>query len=101
MSAPTKQFDVVHQPQNKRFAILLDHETAVLEYIPAKNFIVFSHTEVPPSYEGKGIASQLARTGLEYAKETNQRVMPLCPYVAMYIRRHPEYKSLVLPGFSV
>ncbi|MEM8964969.1 MAG: GNAT family N-acetyltransferase [Bacteroidota bacterium] len=101
MSASTDQFTVVHQPEKKRFAIPLNDETAVLEYIPAKKFIVFTHTEVPVSHEGKGLASRLAKTGLEYAKETNQPVMPLCPYVAMYIRRHPEYKSLVLPGFSV
>jgi len=101
MSVPTHQLEVVHQPDKKRFAILLEQDTAVLEYIPAKNYLVFTHTEVPPALEGQGLASQLARTGLEYAKEQNQQVLPLCPYVAMYIRRHPEYKPLVLPGFKV
>ena len=101
MNAPTDRFDVVHQPEKKRFAILLDGQEAVLEYIPAKKHLVFTHTEVPPAYEGRGLASRLAHTGLEYAKEIDQPVLPLCPYVAMYIRRHPEYKPLVLPGFNV
>jgi len=101
MPTPTDQLEVVHQPDKKRFALLFDDDTAVLEYIPAKNYLVFTHTEVPPALEGKGLAGKLARTGLEYAKDQNQQVMPLCPYVAMYIRRHPEYKSLVLPGFKV
>ncbi len=101
MTASTDQFNVVHQPDKKRFAVLLDDAEAVLEYIPAKKYLVFTHTEVPQSHEGKGLASQLARTGLEYAKEIDQQVLPLCPYVAMYIRRRPEYRPLVLPGFNV
>ncbi|MEM9675266.1 MAG: GNAT family N-acetyltransferase [Bacteroidota bacterium] len=101
MPTSADQLEVAHQPDKKRFAILLKGDTAVLEYIPAKNYLVFTHTEVPPALEGQGLAGKLARTGLEYAKETNQQVMPLCPYVAMYIRRHPEYKPLVLPGFKV
>ncbi len=101
MAISSDQFNVVHQPDKKRFAILLDGKEAVLEYIPAKKYLVFTHTEVPQSHEGKGLASRLAHTGLEYAKEVNQPVLPLCPYVAMYIRRHPEYKPLVLPGFNV
>jgi predicted GNAT family acetyltransferase len=101
MSVPTNELEVIHQPDKKRFAILLDEDTAVLEYIPAKNFLVFTHTEVPSALEGQGLAGKLARAGLEYAKEQKQRVMPLCPYVAMYIRRHPEYRSLILPGFKV
>lgn len=101
MDAPPELPKVVHQPERKRFAIQVGEKLAVLEYIAANNYLVFSHTEVPTSLEGRGLASQLARTGLEYAKEQGQRVLPLCPYVAMYIRRHPEYKSLVLPGFYV
>lgn len=101
MPPPTDQLEVVHQPDKKRFAILMDDTAAVLEYIPAKNYLVFTHTEVPPSYEGQGLASKLAHAGLEYAQEQSQQIMPLCPYVAMYIRRHPEYKSLVLPGFNI
>ena len=92
---------VTHQPEKKRFEIRVGNEVAVLEYIAAKNFLVFTHTEVPPSLEGQGFASQLVRTGLEYAKAQKQPVLPLCPYVAMYIRRHPEYRTLVLPGFNV
>ena len=101
MATQTDQINVTHQPDQKRFAILLDGKEAVLEYIPAKKYLVFTHTEVPPSHEGKGLASRLAETGLKYAQETNQTVLPLCPYVAMYIRRHPEYRPLVLAGFNV
>ncbi|MEQ9438060.1 MAG: GNAT family N-acetyltransferase [Cyclobacteriaceae bacterium] len=101
MPAHPDSLTVTHQPEKKRFEIQQGKDVAVLEYIMARNFLVFSHTEVPPPLEGQGLASKLARTGLEYAKAQGLQVMPLCPYVAMYIRRHPEYRSLVLPGFHV
>ena len=101
MPIPPDTLTVLHKPEKKRFEIQVESKVAVLEYIPAKNFMVFTHTEVPPSLEGQGLASTLARAGLEYAKAENIPVLPLCPYVAMFIRRHPEYKPLVSPGFHV
>lgn len=100
-SIPSDALTVLHNPEKKRFEIQIGEKIAVLEYIPTNNFLVFSHTEVPPSLEGQGLGSKLAHTGLDYAQEHNLKIMPLCPYVAMYIRRHPEYRPLILPGFHV
>lgn len=61
--------------------------------------IVFMHTEVPESLEGQGVGSALVRGALEHAREQGYGVAPLCPFVAAYIRRHPEYQDLVLPTF--
>ena len=57
--------------------------------------IVFTHTLVPASLEGRGIASVLARTALDDARSRHLRVVPLCPFVRDYIERHPEYQELV------
>ncbi|MCB0634442.1 MAG: GNAT family N-acetyltransferase [Saprospiraceae bacterium] len=73
---------------------------AVTEYRRVKDRIIFTHTEVPVELEGNGIASLLAKTALEFAKAQGLTVMPLCPFVAGYIHRHPEYKPLVLEGFK-
>ena len=92
---------VVHEPDHKRFRLQIGSHTAYTEYIRAGNRIVFSHTEVPPPLEGQGVASRLARTALDYARAEGLRVMPLCPFVAGFIRRHPEYKDLLQAGFRV
>ena len=34
---------------------------------------------------------------LEYARQERLNVVPLCPFVASYIRRHQEYLDLVSP----
>lgn len=93
--------DVENNQARHRFEVKVDDQMAVAEYIQGKDYIVFAHTEVPEALEGQGIASSLAHTALEYAKENNLQIMPLCPYFAAYIRKHPEYKAMLRPGFQV
>jgi uncharacterized protein len=79
----------------RRFEARIDEYLAVVQYRRAGDTITFIHTEVPEALEGHGIAAKLARTALEYARAHKLAVVPLCPYVASYIRRHPEYQDLV------
>ncbi|MBL0359139.1 MAG: N-acetyltransferase [Chitinophagaceae bacterium] len=53
------------------------------------------HTYVPETHEGKGIAGSMAKFVLEYAKNSNLKLIVYCPYVAAYLKRHPEYNELV------
>jgi predicted GNAT family acetyltransferase len=85
----------------RRFVIAVEGQKAVLEYMISGEKIIFTHTEVPRALEGNGLGGVLAKAGLGYAKEQGLKVMPLCPYMASYINRHPEWKALLLPGFSV
>lgn len=63
-------------------------------YIPAQDLIVFSHTEVEPAYEGRGVGSALARAGLDDVRRRGLKAMPLCPFVRAWIMRNPEYADL-------
>jgi len=58
--------------------------------------LVLIHTEVPAALEGRGLASRLARAGLEMARARGLKVIVKCPFVASFIERHPEYQDLVL-----
>jgi uncharacterized protein len=53
------------------------------------------HTEVGPALEGKGIASQLVAGTLDDIRHRGLSVLPICPFVRAYLRRHPEYSDLV------
>jgi predicted GNAT family acetyltransferase len=55
------------------------------------------HTEVPEALEGHGIAGKMAQFALEDAHARHLAVIPRCPFVAGYIRRHPAYADLVPP----
>jgi len=74
-----------------------DAETlaGVAAYIPAQGMVVFTHTEVDPTYEGQGVGSALARAGLDDVREQGLQVMPLCPFIHAWIGRHREYLDLV------
>ena len=53
------------------------------------------HTEVAPALEGQGIASQLAKRALDDIRRRGLTIVPICPFVRGYLRRHPEYSDLV------
>lgn len=86
---------VRHNSDAGRFEMEVDGELAVSNYIIRGKSIYFTHTEVPESLEGRGIGNMLARTGLDYARANGLRVVPRCPFVAAFIKRHPEYQDLV------
>jgi len=56
--------------------------------------MVLTHTETLPGYEGRGIASRLAGAALDEARARGLRVTPVCPFIAAYMRKHPEYADL-------
>jgi predicted GNAT family acetyltransferase len=95
MSTP----EIVHNTASSRFEVRVGADLAVLDYILSNGRIVFVHTGVPPVLEGRGIGSQLARAGLEYARREGLRVVPRCPFVRAYVKRHEkEYGALVHPA---
>ena len=62
-----------------------------IEYIKTKNGEIYlTHTEVPSALEGKGVGSSLVRLALEDIERQQLRLVPLCPFVAGYVQKHPE-----------
>lgn len=96
----TSNLTVKKNDDQKRFEVTVGEQVALVEFIETDTLITYTHTEVPEAMEGQGLGSLLARTALDYARENELRVMPLCPFIAAYIRRHPEYKDLVYRGQS-
>lgn len=85
--------------QAQRYEARVEGALAMIEYGLLDQSIVFTHTEVPEALEGHGIAQKMAHTALEDARAQRRLVVPLCRFVAKYIRRHPEYQELVAPAF--
>ena len=82
-------------PAESRYEAIVDGRLALAQYMLTGENITFTHTEVPIELEGRGIASQLARYALDDARRRGLRVIPLCPFISAYIRRHPEYNDIV------
>lgn len=81
---------------NGRFELERDGRVAYLEYNLAGKVLQLIHTEVPEALRGKGMASTLAESALEWAREHEVKVDVICPSVAAYLKGHPEYSDLVI-----
>jgi predicted GNAT family acetyltransferase len=91
--------NVVDVPDRDRFEITVDDAPAgFAQYIRRGGRIVFVHTEIDPAFEGQGLGSKLAAGALDAVKAAGEPVVPLCPFIARFIERHPEYADLVDHG---
>jgi len=108
---------VEHEEANSRFVIKLEggadsaarpsslavsaasiegRGAAVLQYVLRGKVMDMTHTYVPVSHRGQGLADKLTKAGFEYAREHGLTVIPTCPYISeTYLHRHKEYLNLV------
>lgn len=94
METDLEKLEVIHNPAESRFEMWINGDLSKLDYRENGNTIVMMHVGVPLEYRSQGLAGKITQVGLEYAKEKKLRVIPMCSYVAAYIRRHPEYAEL-------
>lgn len=91
----TQQPLIVNNEKTMHFETSLEGgEKAFIEYRWYKGDLALMHTFVPPAFEGHGIASTLAHFALEYAKQKKLSIIVYCPFVAKYLKEHPEYSFL-------
>ena len=97
---PTGEPAVVHAPEASRYE-LCDGDRLIGEaaYHRRDGRIAFTHTEVDEALEGRGLGSRLVATALDDARSEGLEVVPLCPFVARFIDRHPEYQEVVAADY--
>lgn len=83
-------------PEQDAYVVQVNGEPAGrAEYRTRRGTRVFVHTEVDDRYSGRGVGGRLVRHALEDVKARGIAIVPLCPFFAAYIDRHPEYEDLV------
>jgi len=86
--------EVVDAPDHRRYEARVDGELAgVAEYSDRRDQRIFLHTTV--TLEGRGVGGALARAALDDVRARGLRAVPKCPFIAAWIRRHPDYEDLV------
>jgi predicted GNAT family acetyltransferase len=87
---------VADAPERRRFEVTVDGEPAgFLVYRSRKGLLALIHTEVEDRFEGRGLGGRLARFALDQARAQGLAVLPFCPFVNAWMKRHPEYVDLV------
>lgn len=86
---------VRHNPELNRYELTVEGKTAVADYRLQGDRVAMAHVGVPKELENRGIGSALVKFALEDIRARGLKVVPVCPFVAAYIKRHPEWADLV------
>ncbi len=97
MSDLSEQVVVTRNEDEHRWEARIGEDLAgFAAYQLTDELVVFTHTEVEPAFEGRGVGGALARAALdEVEAEGTRKVMPLCPFIKAWIARHPDYRPMV------
>ncbi len=87
-------FQVVHDATAGEFFAEIAGSRPVLQYHLANGLMTIVHTGVPPALSNRGIAAELTRTALEFARARGWKVEPSCSYARAYMAKHGEYADL-------
>jgi predicted GNAT family acetyltransferase len=87
---------VTDNPEARRYE-LWEGETLAgfIEYRLRDDVIAMMHTEIQPELQAKGLGTRLVADALADTRARGRTVKPHCPFIAAYIREHPEYEDLV------
>jgi uncharacterized protein len=99
--AVEQELRVVDNPEELRYELWLGATRAgVIVYQPQPAAVRLLHTEVDPAFEGQGLGARLVAGALEDLRARGRKLVPQCPFVRSYLRRHPEDADLVADGRS-
>lgn len=86
--------DIVHHSEAGRFEAWVEGLRCEVDYTLVGSVMHITHTGVPRQLEGRGLAAALVQHALQWARTQGHRVRPVCSYVEVYMRRHPQWQDL-------
>jgi predicted GNAT family acetyltransferase len=86
--------NVIHDKNENKFYITVDNSECKLLYKIKDGHMDIYETFVPPAHRGGGMAEELVREAMEYARENNLKVKPTCPYIKVFFRKYSQYRDL-------
>ncbi|MFE6741710.1 GNAT family N-acetyltransferase [Streptomyces tubercidicus] len=98
MSQPSTAPVVERADARNRYEILVEGKRAGLTaYRDRGEQRVFHHTEIDDAFAGQGLASRLVREALTDVRKSGKRIVPVCPYVAKFLKRNDEFADITDP----
>ncbi|RTL60240.1 MAG: N-acetyltransferase [Sphingobacteriales bacterium] len=95
MKEEYQSLELIKNDSLNRFEMKVGEHLAIIEYKELPGKIALLHTEVEPALEGKGAGTAIVEKTLDYIEKNNLKLIPLCPLVVAYIKRHPEWNRIV------
>ncbi|MEC3940587.1 GNAT family N-acetyltransferase [Enterococcus mundtii] len=84
--------------EEKNRLVLLDDEQSEIGEMTwsdaGPDIMIIDHTFVDPAFRGQKLAEKLVAIGVEVARRTGRKVIPLCPYAKAEFERKVEYHDV-------
>lgn len=93
---PEAENPVVDNAPQHRFELTEKGLVAFATYHRHQGHISIPHVEAPPALQGTGAAGRLMEGIVQHARDERTKILPLCPYAAAWLQRHPEHRDIVL-----
>ncbi|MFD1257845.1 GNAT family N-acetyltransferase [Mucilaginibacter terrae] len=90
-----ENIELVNNESIHNFELMVDGYRAFIDYQKKGDKVFLIHTEVAPELKGKGVAEVIVDKTLTYIDQHNLKLVPLCVYVGIYLKRHPEWSHLL------
>lgn len=88
--------NIKNNTHQHRFELETDGKLSIVEYQQIdEQTLALTHTEVDPSLEGHGVGSKLVEGVFRYVEQYNQKIVPLCPFISVYLKRHPDWNRVL------
>jgi predicted GNAT family acetyltransferase len=92
----TEKTRVVDNPAESRYEVWSDEKPAgFAAYDQRGELTVFTHTEIDDAFAGQGLGKVLAAGALDDVVAKGRTIVPVCPFIAGYLRKHPAYEEHV------
>lgn len=96
-----QQSQFKNNKEANQFELHVGNHFAFIEYYIKENKLFLTHTEAPQELKGTGAAAKLVEHVLQYCKDNSLKVVPLCPYVASYIDKNPQWRIVLSEGYQM
>jgi predicted GNAT family acetyltransferase len=95
------EFELIDNKERHQYEFHVENRTPRIEYIKTScGDVYLMRTEVPFGLTGKGIGTRLVEKALKNIRGEGLRLIPLCPFVSVFINKNPEWKQLVIKDAS-
>jgi hypothetical protein len=93
---PDPKIEIRDDPEEGAYVIDVDGERAgKAVYHMRGGRHLFVHTEIDDRYSRMGLGTRLVRYSLDDVRAKRGTMVPICPFFASYLERHPEYEDIV------
>ena len=93
---PYTDLPLINNEPIHNFELFVDGHRAFIDYQQKGDKVFLTHTEAPVEIEGKGVAHALTEKTFKYLEANNLKAVPYCPYIKVFLKRHPEWERFVV-----